>query len=81
LYRYRQFMSSKTEFDVYSRAGDRALRLATSKGAGLPAHVKSKEWLLMPKGKSLVHSDAGRDIAIQGFCLYRIVDGDRHQKG
>lgn len=73
-------MNSKTKYDVYQRISDRELRLATSTGAGLPAHVKRKEWVLMPNGKSLVHSDADRDIAVQGFCLFRVVDSDRHEK-
>lgn len=73
-------MPRNTEFDVYLRNGDRALRLATSVGAGLPAHLKRKEWVLMPSYKSLVHTDASRDIVVQGFCLFRVVDGKSDEK-
>lgn len=73
-------MRRKTDFDVYQKNTDPALRLATMMGAGLPAHVKRKEWVLMPKGQSLIHSDADRDIAVQGFCLFQVVDGDPHEK-
>ena len=73
-------MSSKTELDVYLKTSDRALRLATSVGAGLPAHLKRKDWVLMPTGKSLVHTDAARDIGVQGFCLFRVVDGKSDEK-
>jgi hypothetical protein len=44
-------------------------------GAGLPAHVKRKDWVLMPKGKSPVHSDAERDVAVQGYCFFQVVHG------
>jgi hypothetical protein len=73
-------MRRNPEFDVYLRTSDRALRVATSLGAGLPVHFKRKEWILMPRGKSLVHTDAARDIAVQGFCLFRVVDGRSHEK-
>ncbi len=56
-------MSSKIAFDVYRGATDRTLRLATMPGAGLPAHVKRKDWVLMQKGKSPLHSDVDRDVA------------------
>jgi hypothetical protein len=73
-------MNSKQNHDVYQKISDRALRLATAAGAGLPAHEKRKDWVLMPQGKSLIHSDADRDIAIQGFCLFRIVDEKSGEK-
>jgi hypothetical protein len=44
-------------------------------GAGLPAHVKRRDWVLMPTGKSPVHSDADRDIDVQGYCFFQVVDG------
>jgi hypothetical protein len=68
-------MSSKIEYDVYRGNADRSLRLATLPGAGLPAHVKRKDWVLMPKGRSPVHSDAERDVAVQGYCFFQVVDG------
>jgi hypothetical protein len=73
-------MSSKTEFDVYQKTSDRALRLATAVGAGLPAHLRRREWVLMPSGKSPVHTDAARDIGVQGFCLFRVLDGKSDEK-
>jgi hypothetical protein len=69
-------MSSKTAYDVYRGTTDRTLRLATMSGAGLPAHVKRRDWVLMPKGKSLLHSDVDRDVALKGYCLFRIVTHD-----
>jgi hypothetical protein len=50
------------------------LRLATMPGAGLPAHLKRKEWVLMPKGKSPVHSDAVRDVGMRGYCFFQVVE-------
>jgi hypothetical protein len=47
-------MNNKIAYDVYRGTSDRTLRLATMPGAGLPAHVKRKEWVLMPTGKSPV---------------------------
>jgi hypothetical protein len=40
----------------------------------LPAHLKRKAWVLMPKGKSPVHSDADRDVGIRGYCFFQIVE-------
>jgi hypothetical protein len=73
-------MNSAAAYDVYQKISDPALRLATGIGTGLPAHLKRKEWVLTPSGKSLVHSEAARDIAILGFCLFRIVDGKSDEK-
>jgi hypothetical protein len=42
--------------------------------AGLPAHVKRKDWVLMVPEQSPVHSDAARDIAVNGYCFFQIVD-------
>ena len=42
-------------------------------GAGLPAHVKRKDRVLMPKGKSAVHSDADRDVGIHGYPDTKLV--------
>jgi hypothetical protein len=52
-------MSSKIAYDVYRGTTDRTLRLATMPGAGLPAHV---------------HSDTARDIALQGYCFFQLVE-------
>jgi len=38
--------------------------------AGLPARVKRKDWVLMPRGKSPVHSDADRDVGTHGYCFF-----------
>jgi hypothetical protein len=67
-------MSSKIAYDVYRGATDRTLRLATMPGAGLPAHVKRKDWVLIPKGKSPLHSDVDRDVAVQGYCFFQLVE-------
>jgi hypothetical protein len=71
-------MSSKIAYDVYRGATDRTLRLATMPGAGLPAHVKRKDWVLIPKGKSPLHSDVDRDVAVQGYCFFQLVEN--HQR-
>ena len=68
-------MDSKIEYDVYRGTADRTLRLATMPGAGLPAYVKRKEWVLMPKGKSPIHSDAERDVTVRGYCFFQVVQG------
>ena len=68
-------MDSKIEYDVYRGTADRTLRLATMPGAGLPAHAKRKDWVLMPKGKSPVHSDAERDVTVRGYCFFQVVQG------
>jgi hypothetical protein len=66
-------MTSKNDYDVYRGTTDRTLRLATLPSAGLPAHLKRKDWVLMPKEKSQLHSDVGRDIAAKGYCLFQLV--------
>jgi hypothetical protein len=33
------------------------------------------DWMLMPKGKSPVHSDTARDVAVQGYCFFQVVAG------
>src|SRR3984893_16267099 len=53
-------MNGKIANDVYRGTRDRTLRLATMPGAGLPAHVKRKDWVLMPAGKSPLHADVDR---------------------
>ena len=74
LLRYGQLMTARIAYDVYRGTADRTLRLATMPGAGLPAHAKRKDWVLMPTGKSPVHSDADRDIAVQGYCFFQVVE-------
>jgi DNA-binding XRE family transcriptional regulator len=63
-------MSSTIEYDVYRGTTDRTLRLATMPGAGLPAHVKRKDWVLLPAGKSPLHSDVDRDVSVRGYCFF-----------
>jgi hypothetical protein len=67
-------MTASIAYDVYRGTADRSLRLATLPGAGLPAHVKRKDWVLMPEGKSPLHSDAGRDVAVKGYCFFQLVN-------
>jgi hypothetical protein len=69
-------MTAKIAYDVYRGTADRTLRLATIPGAGLPARVKRKDWVLMPKGKSPVHSDADRDVGVRGYCVFQVVAGE-----
>jgi hypothetical protein len=63
-------MTARIAYDVYRGTSDRSLRLATMPGAGLPAQVKRRDWVLMPTGKSPVHTDADRDIAAHGYCFF-----------
>ena len=65
-------MSSKIEYDVYRGTTDPTLRLATMPGAGLPAHVKRKDWVLLPKGKSILHTEVYRDVAVKGYCFFQV---------
>jgi hypothetical protein len=66
-------MRNAIVYDVYRGTGDRTLRLATLPGAGLPAHVKRKDWVLMPEGKSPLHSDTAHDVAVYGYCFFQVV--------
>jgi hypothetical protein len=68
-------MSGNIAYDVYRGTTDRTLRLATMPGAGLPAHAKRKDWILMPAGKSPLHSDTARDVSVQGYCFFQVADG------
>ena len=64
---------SKPIFDVYRGKNDSSLRVATLAGAGLPAHLNRKNWVLMPAGKSPLHTDAARDVGMRGYCLFQLV--------
>jgi hypothetical protein len=68
-------MNSKIAYDVYRGTNDRTLRLATMPDAGLPTHVKRKDWVLMPTGKSPLHSDVDRDVSVRGYCLFQLING------
>jgi hypothetical protein len=68
-------MSVEIAYDIYRGINDPTLRLATMPGARLPVHLKRKDWVLMPAGKSPVHSDVARDVAVQGYCYLQIVAG------
>jgi hypothetical protein len=68
-------MNSKIAYDVYRGTGDRTLRLATMPGVGLPAHVKRKDWVLMPAGRSPLHSDVDRDVSVRRYCFFQLVNG------
>jgi hypothetical protein len=67
--------TSKPTFDVYRGKNDSSLRVATLAGAGLPAHLNRKHWVLMPAGKSPLHTDAARDVGTRGYCLFQLVKG------
>jgi hypothetical protein len=70
-------MGSKIGYDVYRGTTDRTLRLATMPGAGLPAQVKRKDWVLLPRGKSPLHSDVDRDIAARGYCFFQVIENEQ----
>jgi hypothetical protein len=67
-------MTDSIAYDVYRGTADGSLRLATLPGAGLPAHVKRKDWVLMPKGKPPFPFDIDRDIAVNGYCFFQLAD-------
>jgi hypothetical protein len=67
-------MNGKIVYDIYRGASDRTLRLATIPGAGLPAHVKRKDWVLMPAGKSPLHSELDRDVQARGYCFFQVIE-------
>ena len=56
-------------YDVYQGTTDRSLRLATTPDARPPAHVKRKDWVLLPAGKFRLHSDVDRDVSARGYCF------------
>ncbi|MEH2482042.1 hypothetical protein V1282_005399 [Nitrobacteraceae bacterium AZCC 2146] len=62
-------------YDVYAKKADATLRIATAPGAGLPAHLKAKDWSLMAAGSSPVHTDARRDIGVHGYCFFQVTKG------
>ena len=70
-------MTAGNAYDVYRGTADRTLRLATLHGAGLPAHFKRKDWVLMPHGKSPLHSDVDRDVAVRGYCFFQLVENQQ----
>ena len=72
--RYGALMAATIAYDVYQGKADRSLRLATLPGAGLPTHVKQKDWILMPNGKPPFPLDVDRDIAVKGYCFFQLVD-------
>jgi hypothetical protein len=67
--------SNKPTFDVYCGKTDATLRLATMVGAGLPAHMSRKDWILMREGTSPIHSDAARDVGARGYCFFQVIKG------
>jgi hypothetical protein len=69
LLRYGQLMTARIAYNVYRGTAGRSLRLP---GAGLPAHVKRKDWVLMPTEKSPIHSDPDRDIGTHGYCFFQV---------
>jgi len=66
-------MPTKIDFDVYRGMADRTLWLATLPGARFPAHVKRKDWALVPKGKPPFPFDVDRDVAAKGYCVFQLV--------
>ena len=74
---YRRPMNAivKMEYDVYRQKTDPTLRIAVSSGARLPAKFKTKDWTLMARGESPVHSDAARDVGVEGYCYFQVAKG------
>ena len=68
-------VNRKIAYDVYRGTSDGTLRLATMPDAGLPAHLKRRDWVLMPPGKSPLHSDVDRDVSVRGYCFFQVVEG------
>ena len=66
----------KIAYDVYRGKTDPSLRLAIASGSRLPTHVRTKDWVLMPTGASPLHSDAPRDIGVQGYCFFKVSKGN-----
>jgi hypothetical protein len=66
----------KITYSVYRSKANPSLRLATAPGARLPADHKPKNWVLMATGSSPVHSDAPKDIALKGYCLFQVAKGE-----
>ena len=62
----------KIAFDVYRQKADPTLRIAVAPQARLPEQFKAKDWTLMTKGTSPVHSDAPRDIGVKGYCYFQV---------
>jgi hypothetical protein len=69
-------MSDKIRYDFYRGRKDRTLRLVTLSGTKLPSHLKPKDWTPMRREDTPVHSDAARDVAAKGYCLFQVVHGD-----
>jgi hypothetical protein len=61
-------------YDVYRGKRDPSLRVATMPGAGLPNHFSKKDWILMPRQiVQHLHTDAARDIGVQGYCFFQLI--------
>jgi len=58
--------------DVYRQKSDPTLRIAIAPGARLPAKFKARDWKLMAKDTSPLHSDAANDIASKGYCYFKV---------
>ena len=59
--RYRPAMISRIVYDVYRGTTDLRCALRRCRMLDRGAHVKRKDWVLMPRGKSPLHSDVDRD--------------------
>lgn len=64
----------KMTYNVYQGKKDPSLRMATRPGAGLPRHVHSRDWVLMPSGSSQLIDDRDEDIEARGFCFFKLVE-------
>jgi hypothetical protein len=61
-------------YDVYRAIKAPTLRVATMPGAGLPSHFSKKDWTLMPQHiVQPLHTDAARDIGVQGYCFFQLI--------
>ena len=71
-YRRRVNLTVKIAYDIYCRNTDPTLRIAVAPGARLPAQFKARDWKLMAKDTSLLHSDASRDIGLKGHGYFKV---------
>jgi hypothetical protein len=65
----------KTAYDVFCLKADPTLRIAVAAGARLPVQFKAADWKLMARGTSPLHSDAAKDIGVNGYCYFQVTKG------
>jgi hypothetical protein len=66
----------KFAHDLYRNRTDASLRIATAPGCRLPVKFKAKDWIKIPTGSSLLHTEVQRDIGAKGYCFFQLAKGD-----